>query len=80
MTFSGRLSVQGLAELPEACVRVWGDCTVASRAELRVENCSNTNYMGVGGGVYVLDVSVWRLSARLSEAAAPEVTLSSGGR
>ena len=51
VTFSGRLSVQGRAETKNACVEVYGDCTVAHGAELRVENCSNVG--GRGGGVYV---------------------------
>ena len=54
VTFSGRLSVQGRAELQGACVEVWDDCTVAHGAELRVENCSNVGGdWGDGGGVYV---------------------------
>ena len=54
VTFSGRLTVQGRAELRTACVTVYGDCTVIHRAELRVENCSNVNpWIGGGGGVYV---------------------------
>ena len=53
MTFSGRLTVQGRAELQSACVDVWRNCTVASGAELRVEHCSNVNDWGAGGGVYV---------------------------
>ena len=41
VTFTGRLSVQGVAGLEGRCVYVWGACTVASGAELRVENCSS---------------------------------------
>lgn len=57
VTFSGRLSVQGLAPLQRPCINVGGDCTVASGAALRVENCSNAGVYGwdptIGGGVYV---------------------------
>ena len=54
VTFSGRLSVQGRAELPSASVHVWDDCTVATGAELRIENCTNVDpWLGGGGGVYV---------------------------
>ena len=49
----GRLSVEGRAELKYACVHVWGRCTVASEAELLVENCSNVDDWGAGGGVRV---------------------------
>ena len=56
VTFSGRLTVQGRAELQRACVEVYGDCTVAHGAELHVENCSNVKgAWGSGGGVYVRD-------------------------
>ena len=59
MTFTGRLSVEGLAELKEACVTVYGgidvrgDCTVANGAELRMANCRNVKDWGRGGGVHI---------------------------
>ena len=54
VTFTGRLSVQGRAELRSASVHVWDDCTVATGAELRIENCTNVDpSLGGGGGVYV---------------------------
>ena len=56
VTFTGRLSVQGLAKLTSACVHVEGGCTVAAGAELRVANCSN--WFGCGGGLYVGGASV----------------------
>ena len=51
VTFTGRLSLQGLSELQHACVHVWDDCTVASGAELLVQNCSNVHWHG--GGLYI---------------------------
>ena len=47
VNFSGRLSVQCLKKFHDAGLDVRGDCTVASGAELRVENCTN---VGSGGG------------------------------
>ena len=55
MTFTGRLSVEGLAELESACVHVEGLCSVASGAELHVAHCRNVKRWGdgLGGGVFV---------------------------
>ena len=53
ITFSGRLSVQGLVELQEACIYAFGDLTVASGAVLHVENC--TNRWGEGGALKARD-------------------------
>ena len=47
-----RLSVEGHTPL-SACVKVWGDCTVANGAELRVAQCRNVERYGRGGGVFV---------------------------
>ena len=54
LSFRGRLSLQALRKLDGACINVLhGDCTVVRGAELRMENCSNMNGYGRGGGLYV---------------------------
>ena len=61
VTFTGRLSVQGLAELRGPCVKVEGDCAVAAGAELRVANCSNVDWNANGGALRVGRASAQRL-------------------